>query len=232
MHKERDPLEQLSRKKLMAYLKRNRISMRPSVFNLFLNLVLQNEYLLSQLQTGNYAFWDLIHEYFGTDHREVYFARVLKAFDVPGLDINGYSAGGRGTLKDDVLLIRFDNRHPERIDLEVQPKSVVDEEITRYFRLTRIDWDSIKDRVQIELKQREGKGDGRIKRSFIEYNLEYIRKYLGCSAVVVNKPPFKRRNNTLKNHRRAKRAAAARYGSKSKRLKRRRLRRKASKGDS
>ena len=91
--------------------------------------------------------------FFGTDYRDVYHAKVVAPFRIPGnlwVGDSPYSVspkwGKRDTWPSQRIMLRFDRRDGgNKVTLEI----AVNKEVNQTYSLTGDDWKSIMDKVQI-----------------------------------------------------------------------------------
>lgn len=124
---------------------------------------------------------DAMDEFFNIDCREIYHARVDKAFNLQGdhwlsVTTRSINTGARHFRKGQVILVRVDKRDKGALDIQIK----LDEETDQLFTLTAGQWNVIKDNITITYQAKLTGKEATRARHLKLYHSEFVAKYLGC----------------------------------------------------
>lgn len=125
-----------------------------------------------------------LSEWFQIETREIYHIKALRPFKLPGRlwhTSNKISTkiGRREITQGFRMLVRIDVRDGGAVDVEHWPKKNVEQ----VFRLTREEWDLVKDHVTVVFKT-SSDIESRYLKNLLKYHSDFVKRELGCSFKV------------------------------------------------
>jgi hypothetical protein len=134
----------------------------------------------TELYSGSFDYYKHLSDFFCIDEREIYFAKTLSPFKLPGTLVGSTNKitakwGYRDISKGYKLAIRVDIKNPDVVEIEQWPKV----DLEQVFRLTRSEWDSIKKNICVIYKLRSDLSDREIK-NLLQYHADFVKLHLDC----------------------------------------------------